>query len=147
MRSDWQTPKYITEALGVFDLDPCANKNNPSLHAKSWYTSHGLGAEWFGRVWLNPPYGAEAKFWLERLGEHKNGIALVPPRMGARWFHDIVLSKASAILFLKGRISFINPDTGKAMSGNDSDSCLIAYGDDNVRFLKMCKLEGMLWVL
>jgi hypothetical protein len=110
-------------------------------------TRHGLNTQWTGRVWLNPPYGADAKFWLEKLGQHGNGIALVPPRIGAKWFHDIVLSKCDAILFLRGRIAFIHPDTGKPVAGNDSDSCLIAYGKKNVESLYGNGLDGKVWEL
>jgi hypothetical protein len=146
-RSDWRTPPNITMALGTFDLDPCADKSFPLAHAVRAYTSFGLSNEWFGRVWLNPPYGSDAKTWLKKLGDHGNGIALVPPRIGAKWFHDIVLEKATAILFLRGRIAFIHHETLKAVPGNDSDSCLIAYGDDNVQALYQSKLAGKIWIL
>ena len=55
---EWYTPKYIIEALGDdFDLDPCAPYNN-WYTAKKSYTKedNGLLKEWFGRVFLNPPY-------------------------------------------------------------------------------------------
>ena len=102
---------------------------------------------WSGRVWLNPPYGSEARQWLRRLSEHGDGIALIPPRLGARWFHDIVLSSCDAILFLRGRVSFIDPSTGMAVKGNNADSILVAYGGRNVEALRASGLSGKLWVL
>jgi len=47
----WITPKYITEALGHFDLDPCAHIKMPFHHACNSYTIHddGLSKDWFGR--------------------------------------------------------------------------------------------------
>lgn len=150
-RDDWQTPASIISALGNFDLDPCANINNPTRCASHGFTvrQNGLSRPWQGRVWLNPPYGGTApvKTWLMRLALHGNGIALVPPRLGARWFHDVVLSSADAILFLKGRVAFIDPDAQRPVSGNNADSILIAYGAGNISAFERSGLEGKLWKL
>lgn len=144
----WQTPQYIIDALGEFDLDPCPNRYNPTRLAKfgfvldSFYLDEGgLIEDWFGRVWLNPPYGQLCKFWMQRFSDHGNGIALIPPRVGSKWFHDAVFKKCDAILFLEGRISFLNENL-QPMKGNNSDSCLIAFGDDNVTCLEKCNLKG-----
>ena len=150
-RDDWQTPMRIIAALGHFDLDPCANIDDPTRCAAKGLTirENGLSQEWQGRVWLNPPYGgtAPAKIWLMKLAQHGNGVALVPPRVGARWFHDVVLSSAHAILFLKGRVSFIDPTVQEPVKGNNADSILIAYGLNNVTAFEQSGLEGRLWRL
>jgi phage N-6-adenine-methyltransferase len=144
-RSDWRTPRYITDALGFFDLDPCADRRAPCCHAKEGYTVGGLSREWYGRVWLNPPYGDKARVWVERLAKHGNGVALIPPRAGSNWFHDVVFDRADAVLFLRGRIAFIHPETQQPMKGNNSDSCLVAYGENNAHALRDCSLAGALW--
>jgi phage N-6-adenine-methyltransferase len=150
-RDDWQTPMQIIAALGHFDLDPCANNDAPTRCAASGFTidQDGLSRKWKGRVWLNPPYGGEApaKTWLSKLAQHGNGVALVPPRVGARWFHEVVLSRADAILFLKGRVAFIDPAAQKPVNGNNADSVLIAYGSANVIAFERCGLDGRLWKL
>lgn len=150
-RDDWQTPQRFFTALGPFDLDPCASNDNPTRCAAKGFTKNqdGLSRKWKGRVWLNPPYGGEApaKAWLSKLAQHGNGVALVPPRVGARWFHDVVLSNADAILFLKGRVAFIDPDGQKPLNGNNADSILIAYGSENVSAFERSGLEGKLWKL
>ena len=150
-RDDWQTPMHIISALGRFDLDPCANADHPTRCAARGYTvaENGLSREWEGRVWLNPPYGgvAPAKVWLARLAEHGNGVALIPPRVGAQWFHDVVLSNAHAIFFLKGRVSFIDPTMNEPVKGNNADSVLIAYGAENVAAFERSGLDGKLWHL
>lgn len=150
-RDDWQTPASILSALGDFDLDPCANIDNPTRCAARGLTEkqNGLSRPWKGRVWLNPPYGGEApaKIWLSKLAQHGNGIALVPPRVGARWFHDVVLSTADAILLLKGRVAFIDPAAQMPVASNNADSILIAYGPNNVLALEHCGLAGRLWRL
>lgn len=38
----WYTPKWITDDLGEFDLDPCSNSTAPYQHAKV-YIQHDLG--------------------------------------------------------------------------------------------------------
>jgi len=145
-RDDWQTPIEIVRALGEFDLDPCANCDDPIRLARVGFTSNGLVTPWHGRVWLNPPYGTEARAWLARLSHHGNGIALIPPRVGAQWFHQVVFDTFDAILFHRGRIAFIDPSTGKPVAGNNADSIFVAYGQNNVEALRNSGLPGKLWI-
>jgi hypothetical protein len=68
-RDTWQSPAWIFEkATEVFgrqiDLDPCSeleayNRPKPEFRPRYFYTKHtdGLAQEWFGNVFLNPPYG------------------------------------------------------------------------------------------
>ena len=98
-----------------------------------------------GRVWLNPPYGAEARLWLARLAEHGDGIALIPPRLGAKWFHEVVLDTFDSMLFHKGRIAFLDPSTGLPVKGNNADSVFVAYGERNTAALAASGLPGKLW--
>jgi hypothetical protein len=141
----WLTPPYILKALGEFDLDPSASLNRPWDTAKHHYTieDDGLVQEWFGRVWLNPPYGPVLAKWLRRLADHGNGIALIFARTETKAFFDEVWDKADAILFLKGRINFYRPD-GAAGNNAGSPSVLVAYGEANVRILETCSLNGKL---
>lgn len=39
------------------------------------HESHRLAADWYGRAWLNPPYGQEAWTWLAKLAAYGRGIA------------------------------------------------------------------------
>ena len=146
-RDDWQTPIELVSDLGLFDLDPCANCDAPTRLARQGFTvkDNGLALPWNGRVWLNPPYGREARTWLAKLAEHGNGIALIPPRVGAKWFHETVLATFDAILFHKGRIAFLDPTTGLPVKGNNADSIFVAYGKANVEALASSSLQGKLW--
>jgi phage N-6-adenine-methyltransferase len=148
-RDDWQTPIEIVNALGDFDLDPCANTQDPTRCALSGLTieDNGLEGVWGGRIWCNPPYGAQTRIWMRRMARHGNGIALIPPRMGSVWFQQEVLDTADAILFMRGRVSFINAATGKKVQGNNADSCLIAWGDQNVEALIASGINGKIWNL
>ena len=147
---EWLTPPEIIKALGEFDLDPCS----PHPDKRPWRTAqkhfhqemNGLNQQWVGRVWCNPPYGREAFRWLEKLAAHGNGIALVFARTETIGFHEQVWSKADAIFFFKGRISFYKVD-GKnpnALDRSNAPSCLVAYGENNVASLKNDRLKGKL---
>lgn len=91
---------------------------------------NGLLSLWSGFVWMNPPYGSALVTWLNRLALHGNGIALVFARTETRAFHSNVWPFASAILFLKGRLTFHQPSGESAPLGHNSGgpSVLIAYG-------------------
>jgi hypothetical protein len=147
MTDDWQTPPYILKALAKFDLDPCTSLHQKKKTAKYQFTINedGLSQNWFGRVWLNPPYGEQTVLWLAKLAKHGNGIALVFARTGTNMFFDHVWSQANGIFFLKGRLSFSSPE-----SFSDSQavapSVLISYDPKgsrlNQNILKGCNLQG-----
>ena len=98
---EWYTPKEIIDALGTFDLDPCAPVNPLWQTADVMYNKNdnGLSKEWFGRVWLNPPYSRPLiEQFVKRLAEHGNGIALLFNRCDSKMFQDIIFEKATARL-------------------------------------------------
>jgi hypothetical protein len=107
---EWYTPAWIFEELGLtFDLDPASPHDMEStVPATTKYTvfDDGLSKPWFGRVWLNPPYGPETPFWMRRMIDHGDGIALVFSRTDAAWCQE-ALARCSACLFVSGRIEFI----------------------------------------
>ena len=143
----WITPREITKPLGLFDLDPCADIDQPWAHAKHQWTirDDGLSREWSGRVWLNPPYGRQTGAWLNRLAEHGNGIALVFARTETRMFHDYVWPTASGVLFLKGRPHFCYPSGLPANGNSGGPLMLIAYGEQNSELLRLANIPGK-WV-
>lgn len=145
-RDDWQTPQFIVDELGSFDLDPCANINNPNRLATIGYPVEGLNLPWTGRVWCNPPYGSDCKNWIRQLGDHGIGTALIPPRVGSAWFQELVFDRAHAVLFLRGRVSFLNEQM-KPISGNNADSVLIAFGKFDADVLSIASLPGKFWRL
>jgi len=148
MKDEWLTPPNILSALGMFDLDPCA----PSPATRPWATAtthydatdNGLQTPWFGRVWLNPPYGRETGVWLERLADHGNGVALIFARTETDMFFRHVWEKADAVLFLRGRLHFHHVDGSKAAANAGAPSCLVAYGVNNVAALVASGLSGHL---
>ena len=141
----WLTPPAIIEALGPFDLDPCAALEQPWRTAAVQYTEiqNGLAQEWRGRVWLNPPYGPQAHRWIGKLADHGDGIALVFARTDTRGFQRSA-RRADAILFLHGRLVFHLPDGSLAKSNAGGPSCFLAFGERNVRALLDSGLDGFL---
>ena len=143
---DWYTPKWVFDALGVyFDLDPCAPEcGAPWIPALVSYSlkDDGLVSPWGGNVWLNPPYGENTYAWLERMHAHRQGICLVFARTDCKWFHHFV-AKADAILFMEGRVKFVDGLGLTKGSGAGSGSMLVAWGTDNVKTLEGWPLGGL----
>jgi hypothetical protein len=127
----WITPKWLIDMLGPFDLDPCACDPQPWPCADRSYTENGLLLPWTGFVWCNPPYGSAIGAWLNKLALHGNGIALVFARTETAAFFGHVWPFASALLFLRGRLTFHYPDGSTPRNGANSGgpSVLIGYGE------------------
>lgn len=131
-KDEWLTPPELLEALGPFHLDPCSPIDRPWPTATHHLTveDNGLHWGWTGMVWCNPPYGDQTAAWLEKLAEHGNGIALIFARTETRMFFEHVWSKASALLFLRGRLHFHHVDGTRAAANSGAPSVLVAYGDE-----------------
>ena len=138
---EWLTPPYVLDALGEFDLDPCSPVVRPWDTAKKHYHERGLEQEWLGRVWCNPPYGKETFKWLSKLSDHANGVALIFARTDTIGFHREIFEKADAVKFLRGRLRFHYVDGTKGDRAN-APSCLVAYGENNVKALHASGLQG-----
>jgi hypothetical protein len=134
---DWLTPPDILRRLGRFDLDPCCPSNMPWATADCMITENenGLHGEWWGRVWLNPPFGREAVRWLRKLRDHGNGIALIPARTETVMFYECVWGVADGVLFLQGRPHFHRPDGTRAPFNSGAPIALVAYGTANLNAL------------
>ena len=143
-KDEWLTPLYILEALGDFDLDPCAP--DPSIRpwatAKSHLHVNGLEAYWSGRVWCNPPYGQETGKWLHKLADHGRGTALIFARTETIMFFDQVWDRATGLLFLFGRVRFYHVDGTPGDSTGGAPSVLVAYSEKDAEILDQCSLSG-----
>lgn len=138
----WLTPLWLIQELGTFDLDPCAEPgHNTALN--HWYGPaggghSGLDGEWFGRVWLNPPYGKHTKDWLARLQSHGNGIALVFARLETKWIQPFI---AEGFFALEGRIKFLD-NRFQEQSNAGAPSMLIPFGRKNIGAILSSNLKG-----
>jgi hypothetical protein len=143
----WLTPPHILAALGSFDFDPCA-----APEPRPWPTAtrmnseadgDGLAIAWQGRVWCNPPYtAANVGKWLGRLADHGCGTALIFARTETASFQQQVFGRASAILFLAGRLCFLTASGEKAAGNAGAPSVLCAYGEADAQRLKDSGIKG-----
>lgn len=146
---EWLTPPEMLQALGPFDLDPCAPVQRPWPTATHHYTieDDGYQQEWEGFVWLNPPYGPETGRWLRKLARHGNGLALIFARTETAMFFRYVWEQAQAVFFLQGRLHFHYVTGERAKFNGGAPSVLVGYGTTALARLQASGLPGKLVVL
>jgi hypothetical protein len=133
------TPKHLFERLNVtFDLDVASPAGGSNVPANRYYTKleDGLVSEWFGNVWMNPPYSKPTPC-VERFLDHKNGIALLPVTRGKWW--DKLWASECAIMPLTYNFAFDRPD-GLKPKPIVFRTALYAFNETNITALKMSGL-------
>ena len=86
------------------------------------------------RVFCNPPYGPKTGEWMGRCSAHKNVTALIFARTETRQFFDYIWGKATAVCFLKGRLSFYHVNGTKGGTAG-APSMLVTWDDNNANAL------------
>lgn len=143
---EWYTPIEFIQALGHFDCDPASPIDQKWKTADVMYTKKddGLKQEWKGRVWLNPPYSSPLiQQFVKKMGEHKNGIALLMPKFGSVMFRNDVFPNCDGIFILEKRIKFFDQNWAQQKSPV-STSILVAYGEENVQAILNSGLKGVM---
>ena len=138
-KEEWLTPPWILQALGKFDLDPCAPVKRPWEIAKQHFTIHdnGLIRPWHGRVFCNPPYGTQTPRWMQRMSEHTGGgIALIFVRTETATFFPWIWDKAHGFMFIKKRLSFYTTEGNEGGTAG-APSMLISYSAFDSAILKI----------
>lgn len=132
-----RTPKYITDALGVFDLDPCAGEHTKIAILNLWdgRGENGLTEKWHGFVWCNPPF-SQKELWAQKMLDHNCGIMVLPERGSAPWFGP--LAQKLGKYFVMGKK--INFEGGS--SSNNLGSILFPFGDLAVLRIEASGLPG-----
>lgn len=137
--AEWYTPPDIIDrverALGAIELDPCADpkKTVPALNHLT-EEDDGLTFEWSGKVFMNPPYGAGIKVWVEKLRKHHvdgdvpEAVALVPSRTDTAWF---AMLRDYPRCFVRGRLRFSGHDNSAPFP-----SCAFYLGPNSERFIQ-----------
>jgi hypothetical protein len=133
------TPKHLFDALNIqFDLDVASPLGGSYVPAKRYYTKSedGLISEWYGNVWMNPPYSNPTP-WVERFLQHKQGIALLPVTRGKWW--DKLWASECAIMPLIYNFAFERPE-GLKPKPIVFRTALYAFGESNITALRMSGL-------
>lgn len=141
---EWYTPQVIIErvikVLEKIDLDPCSNEGEPNIPATRHFTikDDGLSKEWYGRVYMNPPYGNKIKAWIEKLynefrsGRTTEAIALVPARTDTKWWRIL---RNFPVCFIEGRLKFSGQENSAPFPsavfylGDNIDNFITAFED------------------
>lgn len=143
----WLTPPHILDALGPFDLDPCAAPEpRPWPTAATHWTrdDNPLIRAWgTGRIWLNPPFrGDLVAAFMSRMAAHDHGIALLFARTETNLFFLYVWGRASSVLFLRGRPHFHRQNGTRAKANSGCPVVLVSYGTADAEVLRTCGLPG-----
>jgi len=143
---EWLTPPEILGRFPLFDFDPCSPVDRPWDTARKHLTvdDDGLLTEWpqGSSVWLNPPYGKQIALWMRSMADHGDGVALVFARTETSWFFRSCWGRASAMLFIEGRLHFHRPDGSRARCNAGAPSVLVGYGDRCAGLLRECGIKG-----
>ena len=112
--NEWSTPQAFFDELNKefnFTLDPCATSENAKCTKYFTVEDDGLKQDWSNDVvFMNPPYGREIKYWVQKAYEESlkgaTVVCLIPARTDTAYWHDYIFGKADDIRFLRGRLKF-----------------------------------------
>lgn len=150
---NWYTPPWLIDAaravLGRIDLDPAScDAAQETVRAATHYTEviDGLAHEWYGCVWLNPPY-SEPLPWIQRLidthtaGDVEAAIVLVNTVNTPQWAR--MLWRADyPICLLNKRVGFWRPSGATKGGDRDQMVVLVCRSDDTERRDLFCQVFG-----
>lgn len=138
-RDLWRTPPALFASLDsefCFQLDAAAAPYNALCRRFITAEQNTLETPWAdylnvpGYVWLNPPYSDITPFVNKAATESANQIGtvmLVPADTSVGWFKEAIQTASEVRFITAGRLAFINPVTGKPVSGNNKGSMLIIW--------------------
>ncbi|WP_410470632.1 phage N-6-adenine-methyltransferase [Enterobacter sp.] len=138
-RDLWRTPPALFASLDAefcFQLDAAAAPHNALCRKFITAEQNTLETPWAdylnvpGYVWLNPPYSDITPFVKKAAAESANHIGtvmLVPADTSVGWFKEAIQTASEVRFITAGRLAFINPVTGKPVSGNNKGSMLIIW--------------------
>jgi transcriptional regulator with XRE-family HTH domain len=156
----WTSPVWLanalSEAVGGFDLDPCAattDRRRARVKAKILLTEadDGLSVNWRGtsrgtsKVFVNPPYGRGIARWvLKCLHEAQRGctvVALMPARPDTNYWHRFIAGHAD-VFMLRGRLKF-----GDGKNSAPFASCVVIWGGDDALLARLSLALPDAWLI
>lgn len=136
-RNSWCTPKWIADAVGVFDLDPASNPRSHIRAGRSCELERGedgltLAAEIDAgqRVWINPPYARGQVIRWIRAYKHTRFCFLVKVDPSTEWFAELFEASLLILLPRGTRIEFEPPPGVAGDSNQFPHGLFFAHVDD-----------------
>lgn len=170
----WRTPpalyEPIAERIGGFDLDPCAGPPPAQLELPGdeepaedlepteiaeWNVTlptDGLTIDWYGDVWLNPPFSEKGDWLAKAVDEWQHGDAdrvfIVTPDATdvAAWWHEYIAANAAVTYFVESRTNYVDPATAEAASGVSFNTAVSVFGEVPPELLRYWRDAGDLVV-
>lgn len=151
----WKTPNQpnqpivdlVLKVLGAIDLDPTSDDSGHIPAAKyytSFYSCFWPSNEWYGRVYMNPPFSNPKPFVQRLCEEYANAhiteaIALLKSgTIHNKGTGSLIADYATAMCFWgagrNSRIAFLNEDN-EAIAGADFDCTLVYFGSNPQKFV------------
>lgn len=142
-RDAYQTPREVFAPLHAefnFALDVCASTENALLPHYITEQENCLTADWCsfsGQLetagwysWMNPPYsdiGPFVKRAAEMATKGVGTVMLVMMDQSVGWYKEAIKTCQEVRLVIGGRLSFIDPSTGKPAAGNNKGSMFLIW--------------------
>ena len=131
----YETPMLLYQQLDrifKFNLDVACNEHNAKCNNAITEKKDALSQDWCGRCFCNPPFSKKSEFIKKAHGEVLSGncpicVMILPLNsMDTQAWHEYIEGKFHYEI-LQGRVSFINPETGKPQSGNNSGTVIVYF--------------------
>lgn len=142
-RDAYRTPPELFAALDAefdFKLDVAASNENMLCDSRITEEENCLTTDWFAAVgmigntgwfaWMNPPYSDIGPFVKRAAEMAKQGIGcvmLVMADTSVGWYAEAIKTCQEVRFIVGGRISFLDPQTGKPAAGNNKGSMFLIW--------------------
>lgn len=150
---EYYTPPEIIDAarvvMGDIDLDPASSvAANERVKAGRFYTvaDDGLSLPWFGRVWLNHPFGRGLNdLWISKIVQEyaianiEEALCITYACTSEKWFQPLLPHKQC---FISPRTNYYLPD-GSLKKGVTKGSVVTYFGDNSRRFATVFEAFGV----
>ncbi|MGO2458225.1 phage N-6-adenine-methyltransferase [Vibrio casei] len=133
IRDLWQTPRFVFDYYDRrfgFQWDLAASKKNKLCEYYSDDAFSDCTHGFDGGVWCNPPF-SEIPRWVDlcydiSIKSKVPVVLLLPADTSVRWFKR-AFTLCTECHLISGRLSFINAETQKAVSGNNKGTVIFIF--------------------
>lgn len=150
--TEWYTDPLIINAavrvMGYIDLDPASSVvANQYIMAKKIFTikDNGLQQKWFGKIWMNHPFGKGSNsLWINKLEEEyssgsvSEACCITFTATSERWFKPLI-KRPQCYLCPRTNYYLLS---GQKKSGVTKGSVVTYYGNDVKKFADAFRLLG-----